>query len=601
MSNLLSSLLSSTSLWLCSFSLLVFLVVFWLLRGSPIGQTATFEDDDDAPRSSRRDGVILAVSLGMVLIALGVFIALTSSVGWSMLAFAPGFAIVLTLVSKNERYRHASPSLRRTFEVSTTLLNATLLAGILIVANVMAYRYGSEGFDLTREAAFSLSSLSVNQFRTLEKPVTFTAYFGQGAVSARQSDRVRQLLQLYKAVQPSKVNLVYLNPFRDINAFETLLKRVPELVTSQGGGVVIEYGDEHVVLRNTDLFDIPRALPFNPDVNGFESVFNGEDAITSAVTRLREGRKPKVAFTTGHGEVPLASSDSAKPRLALWKSRLAASWTDVFEWNLLGRDLPDDLALLVIAGPVTAFQPEEIKRIEAYLNKKKPLMILLDEPEPTGLEPILKRFGVEIEKGVVFDPSQNYEGSIDMVYIPIGPPENPIVAPLENRRVLFVKASSLKEAGSDTKAAAPSTLSRAVMPILQSGKDSRLEPDRKRNVTKPSEEARASPSVLGMAVTERGDPSKRERPLPRLVLFSSRLLGDDRLLRIEPTNLDLLMNAVGWLRSREEQLGIAPKTHVSETLTADPVLRARLVMVPTVMSFLVIIICGVAIYLTRRS
>ena len=342
MTNSLSSFLSSTGLWLGTFALLVFLVVFWLLRGSPIGQTATVEDDEDAPRPFERDRVILAVSLGMVLIALGVLIALTQSVGWSIAAFVPGFAIVLALVSRNDRYRHASPSLRRTFEVSTTLLNATLLAGILIVANVIAFRYGSEGLDLTSEAAFSLSSLSVGQIRTLEKPVTFTAFFGQGSVAAQQSDRVRQLLQLYKAVQPSKVNVVLLNPFTDIKAFETLLNRVPELAMARGGGgVVVEYGDapevEHVVLRNADLFEAPRALPYNPDVNRFESVFKGEDAITSALSRLREGRKPKVAFTTGHGEVPLTSTDASKPGLSLWKARLTATGAEVLDWNLLGR------------------------------------------------------------------------------------------------------------------------------------------------------------------------------------------------------------------------------------------------------------------------
>ena len=402
------------------------------------------------------------------------------------------------------------------------------------------------------------------------------------------------------------MNVVLLNPFTDIKAFETLLNRVPELAMARGGGgVVVEYGDapevEHVVLRNADLFEAPRALPYNPDVNRFESVFKGEDAITSALSRLREGRKPKVAFTTGHGEVPLTSTDASKPGLSLWKARLTATGAEVLDWNLLGRDLPDDLALLVIAGPTSTFQPEEIKRLNAYLAKKKPLLMLLDEPAETGLAPILDRFQIAFEKGVVFDPLQNYKSNLDMVFVPITSPENPLVAPLENRRVLFVRAGSLKPATAESKGAIPSTESQSVIKILQSGKDSWLEPDRARDKADRSKEATNGPCILGLAVTDRPDPATGERALPRLALFSSRLLADDRLLKIELTNLDLLMNTVGWLRSREELLGIAPKTHVSETLTADPALRARLVLVPTVMAFLLIITAGIAVYLSRRS
>jgi hypothetical protein len=88
---------------------------------------------------------------------------------------------------------------------------------------------------------------------------------------------------------------------------------------------------------------------------------------------------------------------------------------------------------------------------------------------------------------------------------------------------------------------------------------------------------------------------------PRLVLFSSGSMAENIVQAIEPTNLDLIMNAVSWLRERPDAVGIAPKTHVALTLNADPVLRSRLVVVPTVAAVLGIIGLGVIVYVVRHE
>ena len=61
------------------------------------------------------------------------------------------------------------------------------------------------------------------------------------------------------------------------------------------------------------------------------------------------------------------------------------------------------------------------------------------------------------------------------------------------------------------------------------------------------------------------------------------------------------MNAASWLRGRPDAVGIAPKTHVALTLTADSLLRIRLVFVPTVLAILLIIATGAIVYVARRE
>ena len=115
-----------------------------------------------------------------------------------------------------------------------------------------------------------------------------------------------QLLEAYKSANPDRIELDSLDPFNDVTRYEELAKRVPELELLQGGGVVIEYGTgeaaPHAVVRNQDLFLRLRLDPAPGRAIISRSSFNGEDEITTALLRLKEGQKTKVAFTVGHGE-----------------------------------------------------------------------------------------------------------------------------------------------------------------------------------------------------------------------------------------------------------------------------------------------------------
>ena len=186
------------------------------------------------------------------------YVALARGIPWSIPIFALGFGLVLTLIRVNRRYRHASPSLRRTIDFSDTFLNTSLLAGVLIVCNVLAFRYGSQPIDMTREGTYSLSSLTLNQLKSLDRPLTFTIIFGHGPLATSQRDRVKQLLEAYRDANPQKVRIERLDPYTELSRVEELAKRVPDLAMMRGGGVLLEYGEGTeaavVVVRNQEMF-----------------------------------------------------------------------------------------------------------------------------------------------------------------------------------------------------------------------------------------------------------------------------------------------------------------------------------------------------------
>jgi hypothetical protein len=605
--------LSRNEFWIFGSALVAFLVGTWVLRGAPPGQTAQIEDDVDAPRAGYRDRIVFAVVVGLVLILGGAYTAIARGILWSLPIFAVGFGLVLTLITFNRRYRHASPSLRRTIDFSSSFLNAALLAGILVVINVIAFRYGGQPFDLTREQTYSLSTMTINQLVNLKRPVTFTMVFGRGPRAVRQHERVVQLLESYKTVRPELVRVESFDPYSDLARGEKLVKRVPELEILHGGGVVITFGDgddaQHVVVRNQDLFQpLPPGTPGGGQ-DRFASAFTGEDEITSALIRLSEGKKARVAFTTEHGE-PATSDLSPRGRgIGNWKARLAKVGCDAIDLNLLQDEVPADLSLLIVVAPKVPFKPEELAKLKAFATNGGPVMLLLGNTEPSGLDEFLKSFNLSIAPGLVIDPKFNYRNP-SFVYVPISPAvKHPIVEAMgANRAVLLPGAAPIHVLGQAARGKAPTEpVDPKLVPktILQTTNFAWAETNPKNLPLRLDPETDTpGPLVVGVAVEERAEASRGAGAIegkPRLVLFSCPAMAENIMQEYEPTNLDLLMNAASWLRNRPDTQGIPPHTHVALTLSVNPFLRSRLILVPSAVAAMMIIAMGIIVYIARRQ
>jgi hypothetical protein len=613
----LSILAQPAEIWVFAGIVLAFVALYRLLRGVPFGQGAAALEEDEAPSWAYRRAVIAAVAVGLDLLLMGGYVVLTRSIAWSIPLFALGVGLVTALQILNRPYRHVSPSLRRTFQYAGIFLNGALLAGILIIVNLVAYRHGTHGFDLTREQTYSLSSLTLNQVETLKNPITFYMVYGRGTRAARQLDRVAQLLEMYRAANAAMIKLETLNPYTELARAQDLAKRVPDLAVLQTGGVLIESGEgtgaEFVVVPGQEMFEPVAANRAPENADRFESVFKGEDAITSALIRLRDASKSKVGFITGHGESDMSDFRPDGPGIGIWRSRLSSVGCETIELNLLKDAIPDDLSLLIIAGPKQPFKPDELAKLTAYAERGGPVLALVGNTEPSGLEPFLKSFNLEIGRGLVIDRRLNYGNNLQLVFAFLkGGPKHPITASLQtDRAVLVPNGAPIHIAGQTApRGQSSATVNANLVPskILVTGPQSWAETDLKNRVPELDKQAdEPGPITVGVGVQERtptgaaGSESPPREGKPRLVLFSSRSLADNIVQGIEPTNLDLVMNAASWLRGRPDAVGIAPKTHVALTLAADSLLRFRLVFIPTVLAILLIIAAGAIVYVARRE
>jgi hypothetical protein len=268
---------------------------------------------------------------------------------------------------------------------------------------------------------------------------------------------------------------------------------------------------------------------------------------------------------------------------------------------LLENDIPSDASLLVIVGPKTLFRANEVTRLRGYFDRGGPALLLLGNQEKTGLEELLKSYNIDFGRGTIVDPRLSATGRPQFVYVPVaGALRHPIVDPLIGRFVLMPSSRPIQVLGFG--GSAPLNTNVMATPLLRTSNFAWGESDVTKRPIKFDQGAdEKGPLNVGVTVSDRPKSGKREEGKARLVLFSSPSMADNDLLQEEPTNQDLLMNSIAWLRGRPDLQGIAPRTHVSMTLLADPVLRFRLIMVPTVMAVLLVIGLGISTYLARRE
>jgi len=369
------------------------------------------------------------------------------------------------------------------------------------------------------------------------------------------------------------------------------------------------------VVGGQDMFEAvaPDLASAGPDQ--YISTFKGEDAITSALIQIREGKRSKVAFLTGHGEPSTADVAPNSVGIGLWRARLGSIGCDAVELNLLGEEIPEDLMLLIIVGPRSPLKPSEIEKIKAYADRGGPLLVLAGDADAAGIGELLRSFNLELRPGVAVDPVLNLNGDPrDLFALLRGIQSHPITVSLSPDRAILIRAGSpirilgqghATPGGEGTNPVRPHLVP---FEVLRTGQQSWVEIGvGNSSIRFDNGVDHPGPVTVGVAVQERvgatarGAEGRSAEPKPRLVLFSCRSLADNQVQTIEPTNLDLLMNAVSWLRGRSNVVGIAPNTHVALTLTADPLLRSRLVVVPTVMAMIAIIATGILVYLARRE
>jgi len=251
-------------------------------------------------------------------------------------------------------------------------LFVVLLVALTALLAVLAREHRVQ-WDLTNSGRNTLSKASAEVLRKLEGPITVTAFATpQDPRLGDLRKLIRDFVARYQRAKPD-IRLAFIDP-RDQP------KAAAQAGVQINGELVIEYADRSERLANLSELEF-----------------------TNLLLRLARAGERLVMSLDGHGERSLISG--ANHDLGDFGRQLTTKGLKVNTLNLaIAPEVPDDVALLVIAQPQVQVLPVEVEKLKRYLARGGNLLWLIDQEPLHGLEPLAEALGLTLSAGVVVDP-----------------------------------------------------------------------------------------------------------------------------------------------------------------------------------------------------
>ncbi len=440
-----------------------------------------------------------------------------------------------------------------------TALSVAALVAALGAANWTATRR-PRSWDLTKDRIFTLQEDTVRTLKGLETEVKAIAVYRADEDGYAQAE---SLLKRYAAVSPRFV-------YEMVDPYKSPEKARTYGIVSGGPRLMLVAGEQ-------------RAPASAPD----------EQGVTNALVKVTRAGSRKVYFTTGHGEPDPASDD---PRgYGRFGKALGGEGYEVAALSLLEKpEVPEDAAVVMVAGARTGFLKGEVEALERYAARGGHLGVFLEPEYDAGLDGLLKTYGVQADDDVVVDPSpaaQLLGSPVSPVVLPSG--AHPISAELAGTALIFPTARSL---------VALTGANPLPTPLALTGREAWGETDVKgvfqRGEARRDQGEKVGPMPLALAVEKPGKDAS-SRPA-RLVVAGDGDFFSNKYLQLGG-NRDFAMNAVGWLAEQEDRITIRPRSReASMVLLTDAQATALKFLTVDVLP-VGLLGLGLAVWLVRRS
>jgi len=483
------------------------------------------------PRSARA-GLILLAGLTLIVAALVVHaILLEAMIITPVLA---GVGVLLAIVGAiGLRSELGTLVRRRRVEIALFTLG---IVGILLAVAYLSVRYPFR-FDLTSTGTYSLSKPTVAMLNRLDRPVHIVFF---------ADSMMRDTVELYQliAAQTPRVSVEFYDPV--INPAQAR-----SLGVNFAGTAVMESEGRRL------------------QVNG-----GNETDIANGILRVSRSATQQVCFLEGHSEPDPFSLEShdhlegapghthglgAKyvlhERHGMAKARNALETLNYTVKKVQLTQRTETLAgcaVLVVAGPKVALLPVEVDAIKAYLAAGGNALFMLDPFVRTGLEPVLREYGIVVDDDLVIDEASHFWADVS----------SPAVSDYNRHQItrdlpltFFPGARSL----SPTRERVPGT---SVVPLVNSSKNSwgQANPDR---VGFVKGRDIAGPNTLMVVALRRpvasGDAPAPEGPRSRIAVVGDSDFATNSFFHIMG-NGTLFLNTINFLGAQENLIGLQPRT-----------------------------------------
>jgi ABC-type uncharacterized transport system involved in gliding motility auxiliary subunit len=411
-------------------------------------------------------------------------------------------------------------------------VSVLIVLGILVAINYIGSRQNKR-WDLTANQQFSLSDQTRNVLKKLDSPLQIMVFDKEDGFQ-RFKDKLREY-----EYSSNKVSTEYVDPDKKPTV-------ASQNQIQQYGTILFKYKDRSERITT-----------------------DAEQDITTAIIKVVQGQQKKVYFTQGHGEKDPTSAERDGFK-AIGDALTRENYTVDKVVLAQAGSVPDDAAVMIVAGPKTDFFPNEIDAVKKYLDKAGKVLLLLDPPDKadspplTNLIALAHDWGMAVGNDIIVDASGMGQliGTDLSVPVAANYPSHPITARFKFLTAFpFARSITPIPGGVNGHMAqgfvetSPKSWAEAdVKGLLTTGKVSFSEAggDKMGPITVAA--AVSSPSTAATS----GAAPDAPKPETRVAVYGDSDFAGNAGLGIQG-NRDLFMNTIGWLSQQENLIAIRPK------------------------------------------
>ena len=466
-----------------------------------------------------------------------------------------------------------APKIHRVRIGVNVLVQVALILFLAAMVNYLGFEHYRR-WDLSRDKKYALSDKSKRFLESVKGKIRLTVFFSPNNLISQDVDN---LLREYQYAANGKVDVENIDPERSLSRAKEIFDKY-KVVTDESV-VIVDYEGRNKAVKASEMADVEQGMFGEPPR---VTAFKGEQAITSAMIDLVEGKKNAIGYVLGHKEPAIADAppsismqmtpeQGARSPISVLKMFIENENIKLQELNLFEvPSIPEEIKTIMIVGPQYDFSDREMQLLRQFWDKQGRILLLLDPSAKTPkLQAFLSELGLRVNDNRLMANIKTGIQEVARVRDVIGrfTGDSPITKRLTGVQAPFFgsTASLALPAPDQTR-----TTNINVQPLAEAEKgywgEADYNSDDESVLQFTAGRDQDAPLYLAASIEKGGSGDDRvQANSSRMVVVSNSTFVQDNALTQGQQGLDFISGCVNWLLNREQLIGIAPK--VTQTLT----------------------------------
>lgn len=274
---------------------------------------------------------------------------------------------------------------------SYSLVITAVVLALLIVVNILVSILPTPitQYDISAAKLYSITSNTKVVVNALQEDVTIYWIVQSG----KEDQIIENLLGKYESLS-DHIQVVKKNP----DVYPTFAQQYTD-ETAENNSLVVECGDRSRFISYDDIY----LQEADMTTYSYNTSFDGEGAITSAIDYVVNEEQPQIYVLEGHGESELPSTFS---------DQIERENMELHTFSLLTVDaIPEDADCIMIYGPTSDISTEEKDMLADYVASGGKLLVMAGPVESGSLDnllSLLSDYGVTATDGIVIEGDREH-------------------------------------------------------------------------------------------------------------------------------------------------------------------------------------------------